>query len=162
MWSQEKTTKSKINDELINGTLGQSEQNNLVSETYLTSSSSIEAEINGWAMGRDTARSAFKKENNNSNINMEMLWPYSSRECWIASRATSDFSVRPSRLSFGLFELDHDYANGYISVEELYNPEWGNQCPSYEHYVRPIVTISTDILNITEGNGTSDSPWGIK
>ena len=162
MWSQEKTTKSKINDELINGTLGQSEQNNLVSDTYLTSSSSIEAEINGWAMSRDTARSAFKKENNNSNINMEMLWPYSSRVCWIASRATSDFSIRPSRLSFGLFKLDHDYANGYISVQELYNPEWGNQFPSYEHYVRPIVTISTDILNITEGNGTSDSPWGIK
>lgn len=161
MWSQEITNKSKVNGKLINGTLGQSEQKELVSETYLTSTTSIETEINGWRRGVDDIKVMFKSVSDNRSLYYNIFfdgWTY----YWIASRATSDFSITPTRLSFGLFQIYTDRANGNITVTELFSASGSNRMPSYNYYVRPIVTIPANILNVTEGDGTIDTPWGIQ
>lgn len=104
-WTQEKTEKSKIDGNLINGTIGQSEQKELTEKTYSEATTSIEVQKTYWNRNNSDMQSNFQKADTRDNTKAnsmyyELLCNNGTSYYWLASRYANASSS--SLAAFGL------------------------------------------------------------
>ena len=166
-WTQEKSETNKIDNEFVGGTLGRSEQNELTTNTYTQNSYGVDITVTqtGWNDYGDLEEINFK----NSNV-YELLLE-GNPTYWIATRG-----FIPQTGSTGYFSLQavkngevfctYGYSDylfpatewiGDITLSTTFNSE-----QEVTRNIRPIVTIPFDKINLNIGDGSKESPWGIK
>ena len=171
IFSQEKTTKNKIEDILIKGNLEKSEQTQLITESY-KKASNMDIEQTAWKMDEQTFQTnpfltvETKNHIEDSTIYQELLGSSYHTNTWIASRGVNVSNIFGSSLNgiiypagFGIFEL----AVNQIDFQEMYYTNgYKTGITSYHTAtIRPIVTISIENINTEIGNGKKESPWEI-
>lgn len=105
------------------------------------------------------------------NIYYELLCNNGESKYWLASRVLTHAMHGPIYSNYGnlytytIFGLSDVY-NGGISYGSLHGSNSDHYyAPKYSartRFVRPVVTLSADVLNMNAGNGSSESPWGVK
>ena len=162
-WTQEKTEKSKIDGNLINGTLGQSEQKELTEETYSEATTSIEVEIKSWDRSSEKMKSNFKeadtRDKTKSNSMYYELLLYINNKYpfyWLATRVTSDWNH--NSVAFGLYSVD--YENGIID-STLFKSDEGDGEWEYTKRLLPVVSLPSNIINIDTDYDT-EGTWKLK
>lgn len=157
-WTQEKTEKSKIDGSTINGTLGQSEQEELTEETYDEATTSIEVEQIEWYRSASDMEVGFKKANTRdstktNSMYYELLCDYGKSDYFLASRGTGiEYS---SGADFGLKFVVH----GDINYDPLIT---SNAAEGKLYYsVRPVVSLKSNIINLDTDYNTTGT-WKLK
>ena len=171
IFSQEKTTKNKIEDILIKGNLEKSEQTQLITESY-KKASNMDIEQTAWKMDEQTFQTnpfltvETKNHIEDSTIYQELLGSSYHTNTWIASRGVNVSNIFGSSLNgiiypagFGIFEL----AVNQIDFQEMYYTNGYKTGITSNHMatIRPIVTIPIENINTQIGNGKKESPWEI-
>ena len=157
-WEQEKTEKSKIDGNLINGTLGQSEQKELTEEKYSEATTSIEVEGTDWSRSAEKMKSNFKEadtrdETKANSMYYELLCNNGNLCYWLASRyANPDFS------SYAIFGLRYVSFGDMLCKTLFYSDA---DVDYLSNRVRPVVSLKSNIINIDTDYDT-EGTWKLK
>ena len=157
-WTQEKTEKSKIDGNLINGTIGQSEQKELTEKTYSEATTSIEVQKTYWNRNNSDMQSNFQKADTRDNTKAnsmyyELLCNNGTSHYWLASRFAG--TSNSSDADFGL----HFVTSGNVyGIGMFYS---GAHVSSNTTRVRPVVSLPSNIINIDTDYNTAKT-WKLK
>ena len=157
-WTQEKTEKSKIDGNLINGTIGQSEQKELTEKTYSEATTSIEVQRTYWNRNNSDMQSNFQKADTRDNTKAnsmyyELLCNNGTSHYWLASRCAR--TNRSSSAGFGLRNVDYGNVNGYSMFSS------DADVSGHGIRVRPVVSLPSNIINIDTDYDT-EGTWKLK
>ena len=156
--AQEKTEKSKIDGNLINGTIGQSEQKELTEKTYSEATTSIEVQKTYWNRNNSDMQSNFQKADTRDNTKAnsmyyELLCNNGTSHYWLASRYAN--TNHSSNADFGLRRVDY----GDVSGNNVFSS--GAGVYYYYNRVRPVVSLPSNIINIDTDYNTAKT-WKLK
>ena len=164
-WKLEKSQNNKINGVATNGTLGMSEQNELTTEEAIGPVSNYEAELKEWENQLPAnyfLPAETKQSLSDTNIYCQLF--NSNNDYYLATRATSvaDSTFFVEGPYFGFLKVGKPSASSLgVSSINTYESE-DNTGFVTEYYMRAIIEIPMDSINLGIGNGDQLTPWGTK
>lgn len=154
-WSQEKTEKSKIDEKVIIGKLGKSEQIELTTKLHTLATNSIEAQMTYWFRSSRDLKGGFREaDTRDPSQRGEFYYRALCRDNYYDYFVASRYVKPSSPVDFGIFIV----TSGTVSGTNLFLSNTSNSEPHAPF--RPIVMLPGDKLDISSGYD-AESGWKV-
>ena len=156
IWKQEEGSENKVDTINNNGTLGASQQENIVSGSE-KANQSIDIKVNYFTLNSQTQNHMKPVETQNSTEDTDFYFDLLSNSSNFYSTRAVRYDSNTSKLEFCLykgFEIGASKIYSSINEDGYITGVFGS--------LRPIVTLPYSSIDFSVGDGQENSAWGIK